>query len=213
VQPRNKAGRSKTTPVSPSVMRSKAAVRDANFAARRDGLLADNNGKVYRRAGRVADRAPDRVADRNEIGVRRTTQSPAIASSRQLQSQAADRRARQRSSPAVSTAVRQSQPRISSNSARQRSSPAVNTPVRQSQPRINSNSVRQRSSQVVSTPRPGQNGSRPGPQPQSSRNSGHGNSALAQRAPQRSAQKSSSRRSGSNGGGDKRAAASRPRRR
>jgi hypothetical protein len=214
VQPRNKAGRSKTSPVSPSVLRSKADVRDANFAARRSAkgtksrttpLPPDSRQKVKQTGGR----------SRTESGVRRTTQSPAVASSRQLRSQAAENRARQRSSPEVNTPVRQSQPRLSSNSARQRSSPAVNTPVRQSQPRISSNSVRQRSSQVVSTPRPGQNNSRPGPQPQSSRNSGHGNSALAQRAPQRSAQKSGSRRNGSNGGGggDKRAAASRPRRR
>ena len=65
---RGDRGRGRTEPIRPSELRRKANVRDANYAAKRDLLLADNSGKVYRKA----DRVPDRNAGRNEA-TRRST--------------------------------------------------------------------------------------------------------------------------------------------
>jgi len=65
---RGDRGRSRTEPIRPSELRKKANVRDANYAAKRGLLLADNSGKVYRKA----DRGPDRRPNRNDA-TRRST--------------------------------------------------------------------------------------------------------------------------------------------
>ena len=65
---RGDRGRGRTEPIRPSELRRKANVRDANYAAKRDLLLADNSGKVYRKV----DRSPDRKADRS-AATRRST--------------------------------------------------------------------------------------------------------------------------------------------
>jgi len=57
---RGDLGRGGIEPIRPSELRQKANVRDANYAAKRDLLLADNSGQVYRKADRGPDRRPDR---------------------------------------------------------------------------------------------------------------------------------------------------------
>jgi len=226
--------RNRIDPVRPSDLRLKATVRDANNEAGRGSLLAGNSGNVYRGTGRGPERndvisrsdlsakgaknwtmpvqrnnRPDvhKKADRagDERTMRRTAQYTPDAKSRREPTQPRENRAGQRPPQATSVSSRQSQTRVADQRTRQGSSPAIYTPAQQSQPRTSNHSARQRPPQVVSAPAQKQNVSRPTPPPQSSRNSGHRNSAPAQRAPQRSTQKTSSRHYGSNGGGGSRA--------
>ena len=218
-----------------SDLRVKAALRDANSAAGRRRLLADNGGNVYRRA----DRAPNRDSDRNdapkrasksaktpksrttplprsrvqnerqeggrasdESKIRRTRQSAPVATSRQLQTQAADRRASQRS-------VRVAEPRAGA-----RKPDSISAPVRTVQAGTKGNNSRQRSSRVVSAPvqKQKQQISRPGPPPQGPGNNRPHNSASVERAPQRSAKRTSGKRNGANAGTRQRATGDRPKR-
>jgi len=76
----NKDRYNKQSRVSSSDLRVKADVRDANFKASRSKMLADNNGKVYRKT----ERSPDRydVVSRSDLSAKgtknRTTPSPRI---------------------------------------------------------------------------------------------------------------------------------------
>ena len=225
---KKKDGRSRIEPISSSDLRNKANVRDANLAAKRDLLLADNNGKVYRKSDRGRDHKPDRndairrstrpdkgtkhrtmpVPPTNKQGVSRQRRSQeGNISDRQPQSRKVSNRAAQRPPNVVSTpgpdkvTKHRTMPVPPTNKqvvGRQRRSQEVNTPDRQSQHRKVSNRAAQRPPQVVSTPGPGKNSSRPSPQPQRSQKNGRNNSAPDQRAPQRSAQKTNSQRARSN---------------
>jgi len=74
----NKGRYNKQDRVNSSDLRVKADVRDANFKASRSKMLADNNGKVYRKT----ERSPDRydVISRSDLSAKgtknRTTPSP-----------------------------------------------------------------------------------------------------------------------------------------
>jgi hypothetical protein len=95
---KDKAGRSRTGPVSSSDLRKKANLRDVNLEASRSTLLADNNGDLYRGVHR----------ERN-----RDTKTPSRAvntSTRQSQVKKTDR---QHISPVTSVATRQTRPRVS----------------------------------------------------------------------------------------------------
>ena len=202
-----KDGRNRMDRVRPSDLRKKANVRDANFAAKRQLLLADNSGKVYRNA----DRGADRRRDRNDAISRNTRQAkstkyrtkPVPAASErstgrsrgQADKKKSVRRSRQ---PTTSASGRPAQTRPANNKASQRHSQKVNVAARQPQTRT-SRKAAQRPSQVVSTREPRKNSSRPGPQPQRSQKSGRNNSAPDQRAPQKRAQKASNQRSRSSG--------------
>jgi hypothetical protein len=135
---KNKAGRSRKEPIRPSEMRAKANVRDANAEARKNRLLADNNGRVYRQA----DRNPDIY--RNS---RPRTNRPAQASTRQAsQIPVANKPARQRSAPATQAPVRKSQPVTTRKVTRRQSKPATRVAVQQSKPDRTVDSGRQRTS-------------------------------------------------------------------
>ncbi len=247
----NKGRYNKQSRVSSSELRVKADLRDANFKASRSRLLADNSGKIYRKADRGADRydvisrkdvlakgarnqtTPSPRINRPDIKqkvnrtsdekmVRRTAQSTANTKSRREPTQPRKNSPGQRPPQAAAASSRQSQTRAADkrvtnkraaeNRARQRSTPAANTPVRLPQPRASSYSARQQPRQVVSVPVQKQNSSRPGPPPQSSRYSGRSKSAPAQRAPQRSTQKTSGQHYGSNSRGGQRVGGSRSKR-
>ena len=145
---KNKAGRSRKEPIRPSEMRAKADVRDVNFKASQNRLLADNNGKVYRRA----DRNPDLYAASGRNSANRTKRPVAVSTPKPAPIRVADKRTRQRSSPAIKTPVRQSQPGTSRKNTRQRSSPAIKSPVRVASPANSGNKARQRPSPAVKAP-------------------------------------------------------------
>jgi len=168
---KKKDGRSRIEPISSSDLREKANVRDANLAAKRDLLLTDNSGKVYRKA----DRGPDRKPGRNDA-VRRSTRP--------------DKGTKHRTMPVP--------PTNKQGVGRQRRSQGGNISDRQPQSRKVSNRAAQRPPPVVATPGSGKNSSQPGPQPQRSQKNGRNNSAPYQRARQRNAQKTSSQRARSN---------------
>jgi hypothetical protein len=114
-------GPTKTAPVRTSDLRRKANVRDANFEASRNKLLADNSGNV-----------------------RRKTESADIASSRPAQKRVAATREKQRSSPVPDAPVRLTQRRSSSYRSGQQPARAVSAPA-QKQYRPPSASKQQRS--------------------------------------------------------------------
>ena len=168
---KRKGGRSRIEPISSSALRKKANVRDANLAAKQDMLLADNGGKVYRKA----DRGPDRRPGRNDAA-RRSTRP--------------DKGRKLRTMPVP--------PTNKQGTGRQRRSQEANVPDRQSQHRKVSNRDTQRPPQVVRTPGPAKNSSQPGTQPQRSQKNSRKNSPPSHRARQKNAQKTSSQRARSN---------------
>jgi hypothetical protein len=268
------AAQNKSGPVSPSDLRVKADVRNANFKASHNNLFADNSGNVYRKTDRnqgrndiisrsspsarstknkttastrnsgIDNRKAGRSPERNDIISRsspsaRSTKNKTTPSTRNSGQSEKSRKsgffgtsgksaskndgrvsstARGESSvkrttqSAAIASSRQSQPRTVENRTRQRPSPAITLPVRQPQSRISSNRAGQRPPQVVSAPTQKQYSSRPDAPPRSSRTSSRNNSAPARRSPQRSAHRSSGQRNGSNGHGGRQAGSSRSRR-
>ena len=191
---KSKAGRSRKEPIRPSEMRAKADVRDANFEARNNRLLADNNGRVYRQA----DRSPDLYAASGKNN-RQRTKRPANASTRQpSQTPVANKPARQRSAPAVQTPVRQSQPVATRKVTRQQAKPATRAPVRQSKPATTRKVTRQqkkpaaratvRQSKPVNTGDRGRQRKSPADKPTVQRSQPVTNHQQARRQPSRVAQ-------------------------
>ena len=267
---KNRQGYQGAGPVSATDLRRKADVRDANYKASRNMLLADNSGKVYRKKldrgsgsydvisrrelsaksmknevrpprdsaqklakkddraiNKSSDRSSGKSRDRNSV--KNSNRSSIKSSSRgsdKSSSRTSDRSAsrvsgktssqnrdksrvrRTQQSPAIASPG-QSKSRSAEKQVREPSSPAIKVPARKTQTRTVSNSTRQRPSQAARAPTQKQSRAQPGAQYKSSRNSGYSKAASAQRAPQRSTQKSSSQRKGSTGGGGKRAAESR----
>jgi hypothetical protein len=186
-------GRSRREPVRPSALRQKANIRDANHAARQTLLLADSSGNVYRKADRGPDRRTDRGTDRGTD--RRPDRSDAGRRSSKP-AKGAKHRTMPVAPPTGERKAGRNRDRANNEKGRKRS--VQTTTITSARP-----------AQIRASDRePGQNGSRPGPQPQSSQKSGRNNSAPVQRSPQRSAQKINGQRHRSNGG--KRARVSRP---
>jgi len=228
---------SRTDPIKSSVLRSKADLRDANARASRSRQFADNSGNVYRNADRGPDRRnnvsrserkakgtksrttpvpPDSNPNARRDSEKRTTQSKAVVSSRQLQDSSAARRSGQRSSPVASAPGQQTQHRVSSDStsrsgSRTNSARIVGGRAR-SENRVNTVGNSTRQPQAVPAGVRKHDHSRPAPQPRISRDSGGNHSSRAQGAPQRSTQKAGNRRNGSDRGGGKRASGDRSKR-
>jgi hypothetical protein len=171
----NKGRYNKQSRVSPSDLRVKADVRDANVKASRSKLLADNNGKVYRKADRGTDRY--NAVSRSDLpakGTRnRTTPAPRIAKpdakqkvnrtkpaprinrpdAKQNVKRTRDEKMVSRtgqSTAKVKSRKEPTQPR--ENRARQRPSQAVTASSRQSQTRVADKQARQQSSPAVYAP-------------------------------------------------------------
>jgi hypothetical protein len=163
---KTKPERNRTGPVSSAELRTKAKVRDVNLEASRSTLVADNNGRVYSKAGRN----PDRYTQFSKDGKsRRSTASAAsrpvqkpsavnrgtrqalkanVASNRQVKQKTL--RAGQRERATTRSPGRQSQSSTPAKTTRQKPVSQSRTAVQQPRSRAPQKSVSQRPS---STPR------------------------------------------------------------
>jgi hypothetical protein len=171
---RSKQDRNRIDPVSPSELRSKASVRDANLDARRTRLLADNSGNLYRRADR--DMARNRANSRRSMPAKssrqRTTPAPVKGkerltdnrrqsgngrnAKRELQSttMASLRTSQSRSQTTRSRSGQQSSATTKANSRRSRTEPVSGRSVQSSTAMSKSNSQRSRTGSTASRSRP-----------------------------------------------------------
>ena len=188
-------GRGGIAPIRPSDLRQKANVRDANYAAKQDLLLADNSGKVYRKADRSSYRKPVR-----SDATRRSTRPDKGAKNRTMPV-----------SPAGDHKVGRNRDQANKNRAnkergvKRSGKSTVIASARSAQK--NSRPVQKGSKPVQKGSRPAQKGSRPAQKysqpasaPRRSNKDGRNDSAPAQRAPQKGAHKASGRRDRSNTG-------------
>jgi hypothetical protein len=205
-------GKSRTEPVTPSELSSKARIRDINQQAKRNDLLADNSGNVYSRA----DRKSNRYSSLGDVGSReKTTQ---LASARPTKTRMSGDRTYRQPTQVNKTTTRQPQQRTSTRKQRQPStrnrssysqprSPTKGKPVAGQSRQVNSGSKRvQKSSRKVSAPAQKQYNSRPAPQAKNSKGSSPKASSTAHKTARSSSHKNSYRSSGSGSrsSGDKR---------
>jgi len=159
----NKLSYQKAGRVSPSDLRLKANVRDANFAASRSKLLADNSGKVYRSAERGLKRS-DTISRSSQLAKGTTIRSKTaprdsgqkvrkdsnMAGARnRTGSKSGDRPKTQSTAKASS---RPSKSRPADQQARKQSSAAIKTPDPKSQSGTVGKSTRQRSYSAGTAP-------------------------------------------------------------
>jgi hypothetical protein len=192
VDTRQKRGeRSRIGPVSPTELRTKADIRNANYAAKQNRLVADNSGNVYRKGSR-SNRAPKVAKNRTKpvqpvrkndgIRINDRTRVAKKDTSRSRQRESYNRSGQRQ--PQVAKKTTQRQPQVVKAPVRQSKQQVVKAPSRQSQPKAAYNRSPQRQPQVASKPS----------------RSGNSKAQPAQQAPQRSAQKSSHQNARSNSG-------------
>ncbi len=179
VDTRQKRGeRSRIGPVSPTELRTKADIRNANYAAKQNRLVADNSGNVYRKGSRApvgnqknpARRAPVRKDPVSRSPARqaspdRSIRAPKVAKSRTKPVQPVSKvdgiRINDRTRVAKKDTSRsrqgdtysrsgQRQPQVVKAPARQSKQQVVKAPSRQSQPKAANNQAPQRSAQKSS---------------------------------------------------------------
>jgi hypothetical protein len=206
--------RNRIGPVHASDLSLKAKVRDANFEASRNRLLADNNGNVYRGLGRNRD-LNQTVGNKN--GLARSTGNRATSRSRDGQqdiNRGSGRNRNRSSSPGTGNngserttqqtqlaSLQRSPTRYSETSDRSRSSRSANTRVRESTPEPSKKNARQGSSREYSAQAKVRESSRTDSQQKSSGVSSRNQSTSSQSTPRETAQKSGNRRNDSKSGG------------
>jgi len=179
-----KGERNRTGPVSSADLRVKANVRDVNFKANRNRLLADNNGNVYRKSGSSSNSYA--AVSRSSVSAKSARNRGAKQARKQWQDLgqngahstniASNRRTAERTSrPTGSRSSRPSRSRTAVDLPRQSSSLAGNTEIRQNQ-------VKNR------------NQSRPNPQRANPAKSSRKNTVPAKSTPQKSQHKSAQQR-------------------